>query len=241
MAVQMAGGLGEQINYTSISPVLGLSAFSILLTVNQTESASNSYRVIEIVNPAGLNTNERYLIQLNATNDARNFGYFRASTVNTGGEWRSSSDTIPLNTNTFIGVTHDLSSINNDPIFYVNGASVTANEINAPSGEWRNTGATNLYLGGRDGTVKAYAGSLFNILIYNRVLSAAEIADAYNSRRAIPNFRGLVFAPELRGASGGVDDGDALGATNYVIDRVNGVQGTPNNSPVLRADTVLNF
>jgi hypothetical protein len=240
MSLQMAGGSGESADFGAVSGVFGLSSVSIICTIVQTVSTSNTYRIFEVVNPAGTNTNERYLLQLNATNDAKNFAYFKTSTVNVGGEWRSNSNTVPLNTVTHIAVTHNFSSINNDPLFYVNGASATVNEQNTPSGDWRNTGATNCYLGGRSG-INAYYGTLYNITIYNRVLSAAEILDAYNSRLAIPSYNGLVFAPDLRGAAGGVGDGSTLAAGNVIRDHISGASGVPAGSPVLRADTYLNY
>lgn len=134
MAIQMDGTKEMQINFGSSPSVFGLSAMSIVINVIQTVSVSNTYRILEIVNPAGITTNERYLVHLNATNDAKNFSYFKSSTANIGGEWRSNSNTIPLSTLKHIAITHDFSSINNDPLFYIDGVSSTVNETNAPSG-----------------------------------------------------------------------------------------------------------
>jgi hypothetical protein len=80
-----------------------------------------------------------------------------------------------------------------------------------------------------------------NCAIYNRILSPAEILDAYNSRLAIPNYNGLVFAPDLRGAAGGVVDGATLAAGNVIRDHISGASGVPNGSPVLVADNYLNY
>lgn len=240
MAIQTNATTGMNIDFGSSPAVFGLSAMSILIHVIQTVSTSNSYRMLEIVNPAAVNTNERYLVQLNATNDAKNFSYFRTSTVNTGGEWRSNSNTIPLSTLKHIGITHDMSSINNDPVFYADGVAVTANEINAPSGAWRTTGATNCYLGGRS-TVASPYGTLFGVLIYNRVFSAAEMLSAALSKKFIPSYSGLVFAPNLNGPAGGIADGATMAAGNTIRDLVSGATGTPAGSPVFKHNTILSL
>jgi hypothetical protein len=82
---------------------------------------------------------------------------------------------------------------------------------------------------------------MYSFLTYNRILTPAEILDAYNSRLAIPNYNGLVFAPDLQGAAGGVADGSTLAAGNVVRDHISGVSGVPTGSPVLRADNYLNY
>jgi len=235
----MDGTKQMQIDFGSGPGVFGLSAISILIHVTQTLSTSNTYRIVEIVNLGGITTNERYLVHLNATNDAKNFAYFKSSTVNVGGEWRSNANTIPLSTMKHIAITHDFSSINNDPLFYVDGISTTVNEQNAPSGAWYNSGANSCFLGSSRSITNSLYGTMYSVLIYNRVLSAAEILSAALSKKFIPTWGGLVFAPNLNGPAGGLADGATMAAGNTIRDLVSGATGTPNLSPVFKTNNIF--
>lgn len=139
----------------------------------------------------------------------------------------------------FLGLSYDYGLAANNPLMYVDGISAAVTTGASPSGTYR-IGALNAT---RIGSVLTGApsinGSVLSLCVYNRILSAAEIADAYASRLSIPTYRGLVFAPNLMGAAGGVVDGGTLGSTNYITDIVSGARGTPSGSPVLRADTYL--
>jgi hypothetical protein len=144
----------------------------------------------------------------------------------------------------FTSVTYDRTNVSNNPTFYLNGAGIDITEITAPSGS-ASTGTTNSFLLGdpKSTTPEYYSidGKMASCLVYNRILSAQEILDAYNSRLAIPTYRGLVFAPNLAGAAGGVGDGSELAAANTITDVISGTRGVPAGSPILRADTVLTY
>ncbi|MEW6400816.1 MAG: hypothetical protein AB1649_03395, partial [Chloroflexota bacterium] len=91
-------------------------------------------------------------------------------------------------------------------------------------------------------TYPAIDGRIYSFLVYNRILSAAEIAEAYNSRLWIPNRNGLIFAPVLFGAKDlQTFDGATLAAGNTITDHISGAIGTPAGSPVGWGDTVLNI
>ena len=160
--------------------------------------------------------------------------FYYSSRATTSGVWYATYNNAITNQ---IVVTYDASSTANDPIIYANGAALSITENTAPAGaELTNT--TN-YIGTQPG-FNAVAATIYSCLTYNRIFTATEVLDSYNSRNAIPTYNGLVFAPDLRGAVG-VDDGDTLGATNYMRDFVDGVTGTPSGSPVFVADTYLNW
>jgi hypothetical protein len=79
-------------------------------------------------------------------------------------------------------------------------------------------------------------------LIYNRILTPAEILEAYESRKAIPSYNGLVFAPHLSAAAGLTTfDAATLAGSNVLRDFVTGAAGTPSGSPIGRADTYLTY
>lgn len=155
----------------------------------------------------------------------------------TDGTWQYSS-AIPTGI-VLLCITYDDSSVSNDPTIYINGSSVTVVESTTPSGTLNSNTYWSLGDKPAAGAIVSIVGEMLSFCVYNRILSAAEIADAYNSRLAIPTYRGLVFAPNLAGAAGGVGDGSALSSTNYIIDPISGAQGTPSGSPVLRAETYL--
>lgn len=136
-------------------------------------------------------------------------------------------------------VTYDNASTSNDPIIYVNGASVAITESTAPSGTYA-TGSVNQEFGPGGWGGNTINGRVAGTLLYNRILTAGEIADAYTSRLAVPNYNGLVFAPNLSGATGLQNfDGVTLASGNTLIDQISGAGGVPAGSPVGRADTYL--
>lgn len=80
---------------------------------------------------------------------------------------------------------------------------------------------------------------MYSVLIYNRVLSAAEILSAALSKKFIPTWGGLVFAPNLNGPAGGLADGATMAAGNTIRDLVSGATGTPNLSPVFKTNNIF--
>ena len=161
----------------------------------------------------------------------------REGASNTTGAWDTTT-TPSLSTLYFAAATFDFGSVSNVPTIYLNGSSVSISATVTPAA----TGTRPA-----DGNVtssvvtanRGLIGTIYNTLVYNRILSAAEIADAYASRLSIPTYRGLVFAPNLMGAAGGVVDGASLAAGNTIVDQISGAYGVPNGSPVLRADVNL--
>lgn len=139
------------------------------------------------------------------------------------------------------GITYNNTSTANDPIIYVNGAAVAITETTAPSGTY-NTGSTSqTFITGASGG-NTINGKTAGLCVYNRILTATEIADAYASRKAIPTYQGLVFAPNLLGAAGlQTFDGTTLAAGNTIADSISGALGTPTGSPVGRGDIYLNY
>lgn len=153
------------------------------------------------------------------------------------GTWRTDSAYNTTGQWYHFAVSYDNSSTTNNPIIYVNGTSVAITETSTPSGTYA-TGSTsqNFGLGGWGGnTIDGYESGL---CVYNRILSASEIADAYASRLAIPTWRGLVFAPQLW-QRGEVGEGGTLTSSHTIADAVSGALGTPSGSPLHKQDTYL--
>ncbi len=98
-----------------------------------------------------------------------------------------------------------------------------------------------LYIGGYNGMTANYGmdGKIEDPRIYNRILSAAEVAELYSARmvRSIPN--GLVFHPVFCGAKGLAQyDGTTLTSANTFIDEIGGAIGVPSGSPIGRGNTI---
>ncbi len=134
-------------------------------------------------------------------------------------------------------ILYDGSSTSNNPSVYVNGISQSVTKQTTPSSQMLMTNSRFLLFNRNDSVLKTQTltGSIYQICVYNRILSAAEIADAYNSKLAIPSYRGLVFSPQLWN----IQDGAVLGSSNIIRDLVSGAAGVPSGSPVGRGDNVL--
>ena len=158
------------------------------------------------------------------------------------GGWYFPEPTLTVGAMNLIGVSYDRTDAANDPAGYLNGVSKTMTETDTPSGTANSDAGLDVTIGknhyitlnDRGGAVRYYS-----VLIYDRIFTATEHANAYNSRLAIPDMNGLVFAADFLGASGGIEDGDTLGASNQFTDLISGARGTPNGSPVFRADDYL--
>jgi len=160
----------------------------------------------------------------------------------TDGVWRVNSTTLTVGTRYTIAVAYDNSLTTNDPVIYLNGVSQTVTEIATPTGTSGSDSGNYLVFSSAGVSGYEFYGKLEQALIYNRILTSAEILDIHNSRKAIPDWRGLVFAPHLCGAASlQTFDGTTLSATNYIVDQVSGAQGAPTGSPIGRGDTYLTF
>jgi hypothetical protein len=159
----------------------------------------------------------------------------------TSGIWSVNSLTLSTGVKYQLGFTYDKSSVSNNPAMYVNGVSQTVTRTTAPVGTAASESSFPIVLSDLF-TGYTLHGTMYQALVYNRILSATEIADTYASRLAIPTNYGLVFAPLLVGAKNvQTFDGAVLVAGNTLVDSINGAIGTPNGSPIGKGDTVLTF
>lgn len=157
------------------------------------------------------------------------------------GQWMAPSGSLSVGSWQHLCVTIDRSSTANDPIIYVNAIPLSLTETYTPSGAIVNDSAHPVEIGGSVlGADWSFNGKEADVRIYNRILSASEVLEIYNSKSYESVPRGLVFQMRGYGAAGVTVDGTSLGATNYVADYINGAVGTPAGSPILRADANLN-
>jgi hypothetical protein len=139
----------------------------------------------------------------------------------------------------FLCVSYDNTSTTNSPVLYVDGTSVVVTLINAATTSPSSDAAYSLELGGQP-SGGFFAGVMYSALIYNRILSATEIVEAYQTKKAVPTMRGLVFAPQLC-SNGQLGEGGTLAAGNTIADMVSGALGVPSGSPTFTQDTFLRY
>ncbi len=237
MSVECNASGTKYVKWTAPSGVVGLTAKSVLIWYYHL--ANQSGGAFFTIND-GTGTDSDEYTQLVGGAGAATTLDFLASWTSGPGVWRPTTGFLTINTMFLVGFTYDGSSSANNAIAYVNGSSVSVTRIATPSGTFKTGTGSDFYIGsnGISGTTNPN-GRIVSLCYYNRILSATEIADAYANKLAFPISRGLVFAPDLSGASGGVVDGSTLTSSNLITDIVSGARGTPNGSPVLRADTFL--
>jgi hypothetical protein len=135
--------------------------------------------------------------------------------------------------------TFDDTSTTNDPIIYVNGISKAITETVLPIGAPTIASGTTLYI---SAPANSFNGKIFDLKVYNRILTPAEVLDLYNSRCKVINDNGLVFHATLDGAAGITKfDGATLGASNTFTDRIGVAVGVPSGNPVGFGDNVLSI
>lgn len=107
------------------------------------------------------------------------FARYKESSLN--GAWYTSS-TVPINQWTHVSVTHDTAQTT-DPIFYINGAAVSSENITEEVGPSTAAGSdvgNNLYIANRSNGDRSFDGYIDDLAIFDRVLSAQEIQDLYD-------------------------------------------------------------
>jgi hypothetical protein len=96
------------------------------------------------------------------------------------GNWDTTTAIVPINTWVHIVVTYNADAVGNDPIFYLDGSTTAIAEVTTPIGT-RDTDATNnLILGNNSSGSATFDGLLDDLFIVNRILTAAEVREAYN-------------------------------------------------------------
>lgn len=234
MALQFSEATtAQRIEYPANTAIQNLGTRTIMFWVNMTSYGAGITHTIASLKRGTPATDEDWSIFYPSATGLR----FTVSFSTFAGIWDITTSTGLKH----IAITYNSGSTANDPIVYVNGASVAVTEVLAPSGTLLTGTNTNLLIGaGNNASYTPFTGQLLSFAIYNRILTATEIADAYNSRKAIPDLRGLVFAPQLI-AGGAAGSGGTLAAGNTIPDMINGGLGVPNGSPLFVQDTYLNF
>jgi hypothetical protein len=234
MAIEFDGSSGL-ITFPAAAPINDLDDKTIIVVFNADSAGEGSAG--RFTDKSGGGTG--WLFYYHVSN-ALGYNHFDDDGVVPVGSWRSASSSISTGSILHGAITYDRTSIANDPVFYVNGSSSATTELITPVGNMDDDNANDLIVGNQASDASTFDGIFYKILIYNRILSASEIADDYNSRQFISTFNGLVWACQFAGASGlQTYEGTSIGATNLFTDFINGSKGTPANTPIGRGDIWL--
>lgn len=160
----------------------------------------------------------------------------------TGGVWITNSNIPALGVWSHIVITYNQSSTANDPIIYVNGSSVTVTEFDTPTGTPYSQSDGVMDIGNRSSFTSPYSGCLngkiFDMRIYNRILTAAEVTTLYNA--GDPDHMlvtdGLVFQGPATYADRPLSAGHVMTSTDRLVENILRAVGVPNGSPTIRAN-----
>lgn len=165
-----------------------------------------------------------------------------------GGVWISTNaNDIPLLAWTHILVTHDTSAwpSSSVPIIYINGSAIALTESDAPDGLFGSEEGMEFVLGNVHSSNNEYenpfAGKIFDARVYDRILSAAEATEIYNS--GVPDETlvtdGLLFQGPAVYSDLGDDvslDGFILSSNDRFVENALRAAGTVSGAPIIRAN-----
>jgi hypothetical protein len=161
----------------------------------------------------------------------------------TGVKWSTPNNTIALNTLYHVVVTYDSSDVtNNDPIIYVNGVSKALTETGTPSGIIPSQKGLLFVVGNVKSAAfdygSAFHGNLFDVRMYNRILTAAEVTTLYNAGTPSSSLvtSGMVFQGLSTYADRPLAAGTVLTSTDRLTENIVRAVGIPHGSPIVRAN-----
>jgi len=99
---------------------------------------------------------------------------FGISWDTTPGTWITTATVLPINTNSFIGLTYNADNVANDPIFYFNSAVQANTETGIPEGTRPDDSANDMNIGNYT-NIRSWDGLIGELWIYSRILSIEEI------------------------------------------------------------------
>jgi len=99
------------------------------------------------------------------------------------GEWRTTNNEININEWSHVALVYNSSSSSNDPTIYINGVSVSVQEIVTPNGTRTSDAGDDLYIGNTVNANRTFDGFIDEVRIYNRALSALEVKCHYEFMR----------------------------------------------------------
>ncbi len=152
------------------------------------------------------------------------FWYTTANPINKADEWY------------FVVVTYNSNSVSNDPKMYVNGVSIPVTKLGPPTGTPDSDASGDVMIAGRPDGSRNFDGSIDDVRIYNRILSAAEVEQLYRLGQGATIK--ICKADSVQDADANVYNTLAIGSQCWldrnmnVGTRINGVTAQTNNGTV---------
>jgi len=230
MSVDMPGAGTVYVKWTAPAAVNGLSQKTVSIWIKHDDLTDDG----TLFDLFGSGTNETFYLYFVAGSAQKI--ELAVSTSATAGTWRTTNNVV---TDTglwyMVTVTYNNGSLSNDPIFYINGASVAITETSTPTGTIDTGTSSDFYIGDPGATFNPN-GRVADLRVYNTILSAADILALYNAGAFSPSYdTNLVFHAPLTNAKnlGGADfNGYTLTSSTTLVDRINCAVGTPSGSPL---------
>ena len=169
---------------------------------------------------------------------------FLAHWSTTDGIWQNNAGLATTNAIHCLIITYDSGATTNDPVFFLDGASIAVTETSTPVGTWVIGTGSNLYACGLP-TGNSLIGTTHQVSNLIRGDVDESKAAAIWSERNLNSRHVLGVNPFLNGASGlQAFDGATLASTNFIRRRHATVyltygSGVPDGNPVGAGETIM--
>jgi hypothetical protein len=107
-----------------------------------------------------------------------NDGWWHTGSILENGKW------------THIAVAYDSSSVSNNPVFYINGVSVTVTEEGTPTGTRDTDASESLYIGNKADGSRGFDGFMSGIQLWNTEISSSEAKELYSGASVVYRYKG---------------------------------------------------
>ena len=186
------GKIGQGFNFDGVNDYVNAGNPAILTDIN-VKTISTWIKL----NGYGETSYGRVFDKENGNSDGWNFFVGNAAATNLGsiaylhhgigsyGVWSSPTNSITVGNWYHAVMVYDRTSYLNDPVFYINGALVATTENQSPpAGAMDNDNLRSVFIGNSNAAAeRTFNGSIDDVRVYNRALSAGEIKMLYNMGR----------------------------------------------------------
>jgi len=177
----VSGQVGEAFSFDGENDYINCGSDSsidnILVKTISFWTRLNSYDGNDEKGSHWINKGDKWFI---ATYDNNNIHIFGQNFDSNNGRWSIPLSSIGLNSWHHIIIVYDKSSTSNNPVWYVDGVSQTVTEYATPIGSAVSDASDNMYIGDSPEYDRGLNGTIDEVAIFNRSLSAEEISDLYD-------------------------------------------------------------